>query len=228
LEIHKPKAAHSWREFAIEIGTIICGILIALSLEQVVESLHMRHLVHEAREGLHRELAFDAGRVLNAASQDHCVDRRLALLADWAGGRRQIDSSQLDTDRNRPLLGAFRSSAWDVAKTGQAVSHMSVEEQNRLATAYELFANQQSLLQQEREAWVRLGRYAGKATLEPEEARRLREDVAAARVIAAMRRINEEPIKRAISALGVKPSGVNVVPRGRSFEDLCAPLAGVG
>ena len=26
MEIHKPKAAHSWREFAVEIGTIVCGI----------------------------------------------------------------------------------------------------------------------------------------------------------------------------------------------------------
>ena len=40
MDIHKPKAAHSWREFLIEIGTIICGILIALALEQAVESVH--------------------------------------------------------------------------------------------------------------------------------------------------------------------------------------------
>ena len=33
MEIHKPKAAHSVREFLIEIGTIVCGILIALGLE---------------------------------------------------------------------------------------------------------------------------------------------------------------------------------------------------
>ena len=34
MEIHRPKAAHSVREFLIEIGTIVCGILIALGLEQ--------------------------------------------------------------------------------------------------------------------------------------------------------------------------------------------------
>jgi hypothetical protein len=34
MDIHSPKAAHSIREFLIEIGTIICGILIALGLER--------------------------------------------------------------------------------------------------------------------------------------------------------------------------------------------------
>jgi hypothetical protein len=43
VDIHKPKAAHNGREFAIEIATIICGIVIALGLEQLVEALHRGH-----------------------------------------------------------------------------------------------------------------------------------------------------------------------------------------
>lgn len=43
MEIHKPKAAHSWREFLIEIGTIVCGILIALGLEQVIVRVEWSH-----------------------------------------------------------------------------------------------------------------------------------------------------------------------------------------
>ena len=45
MDIHRPKAAHSIREFLIEIGTIICGILIALGLEQGIEWLHWNHTV---------------------------------------------------------------------------------------------------------------------------------------------------------------------------------------
>ena len=59
MEIHKPKAAHSFREFLIEIGTIICGILIALGLEQTVEAVRTAREVAEAREALHREMALD-------------------------------------------------------------------------------------------------------------------------------------------------------------------------
>ena len=39
MEIHKPKAAHSWREFLVEIGTIVIGILIALGLEQEMQAI---------------------------------------------------------------------------------------------------------------------------------------------------------------------------------------------
>ena len=56
MEIHKPKAAHSWREFLTEIGTITCGILIALGLEGVVERSHHRHAAREAKSNLVREV----------------------------------------------------------------------------------------------------------------------------------------------------------------------------
>ena len=56
MDIHKPKASHSWREFLIEIGTIICGILIALGLEQVAEWAHWQEKAHAARTSIHKEL----------------------------------------------------------------------------------------------------------------------------------------------------------------------------
>ena len=55
MDIHKPRAAHSWREFAIEIGTIVCGIVIAIGLEQAVEWLHHEGELRETREALTKE-----------------------------------------------------------------------------------------------------------------------------------------------------------------------------
>ncbi|MDQ2764026.1 MAG: hypothetical protein M3Y22_11270 [Pseudomonadota bacterium] len=40
VDIHKPKPVHSWREFLSEIGIVVCGIVIALTGEQVVEQIH--------------------------------------------------------------------------------------------------------------------------------------------------------------------------------------------
>ena len=37
MEIHKPHAAKTWREFTVELATITAGILTALTLEQVIE-----------------------------------------------------------------------------------------------------------------------------------------------------------------------------------------------
>jgi len=55
MDIHKPKPVHSWREFLSEIAVIVCGILIALAGEQVVEAFHWRHEVEAQREALRSE-----------------------------------------------------------------------------------------------------------------------------------------------------------------------------
>lgn len=81
VDIHKPKAAHSWREFLTEIGTIVCGILIAIILEQVVEAAHWAETVREAKDSLHSS-AVEA-RVFGEERihQKDCRDAYLAELA---------------------------------------------------------------------------------------------------------------------------------------------------
>jgi hypothetical protein len=57
VDIHPPHAIHSWKDFGIQLVTITAGVLIALSLEGVRESIHDRALVREARENIQREIA---------------------------------------------------------------------------------------------------------------------------------------------------------------------------
>lgn len=57
MEVHVP--AHpvtSWREFFTHIAIVSVGLLIALSLESLVEWHHHRSLVHEARDNLQQEI----------------------------------------------------------------------------------------------------------------------------------------------------------------------------
>jgi hypothetical protein len=64
MHIHKPKALHGWREFLGEIGVIVCGVLIAIALDQTVEALHHRG---EAKEmiGKLREESIENRRVID-------------------------------------------------------------------------------------------------------------------------------------------------------------------
>jgi hypothetical protein len=91
MEIHRPKAAHSWREFLIEIGTIVIGILIALGLEQSVDAVHEHGLAREAKEAIDAEMQEDLNRVAYRLQQQPCIEARLdeitGLLADWKGGK---------------------------------------------------------------------------------------------------------------------------------------------
>ena len=44
LDVHPPHhPTHGWRDFFIHIATITVGLLIAVGLEQTVETLHQRH-----------------------------------------------------------------------------------------------------------------------------------------------------------------------------------------
>ena len=57
MEVHPPhEPVHSWREALIHIGLMTVGLFIALSLEGLIEYFHHKHLVHEARENIRREL----------------------------------------------------------------------------------------------------------------------------------------------------------------------------
>jgi hypothetical protein len=56
LDVHPPhEAAHTWKDFFIHIATIVVGLLIALSLEQIVERFHHRAEIAELRNSLAEE-----------------------------------------------------------------------------------------------------------------------------------------------------------------------------
>lgn len=222
MDIHKPKAAHSLGEFAIEIGTIICGILIALSLEQAVELVHNRQELTEAREAITRELSFDLTSLQTSAAQDACIDKRLDLLEAWADGKTHINSAHLAAMDNRPLLRNLRATAWDITKTGAVAAHMPVDDRLAYADVYEMIANQKDINTAQRTAWGAFGRYAGKTRLTPDEGRRLKEDVGAARAAASGFRFNAPGLQDKLIHLGAIPGKVTY-PAGRSATDLCEP-----
>jgi hypothetical protein len=221
VEIHRPKIARTWGEFVSEIGIIVCGILIALSLEQFVNWARWHHEAKEAREAFAEELAYDVGALRREVEEDPCIRQRLDLLDAWADGRVQIESTHLYAVNNRPQLWTLRSSAWEVAKAGEVASHMPLRERIAYAAAYDRLVNQQSQTLQERTSWLQLGRYAGKTTLRASEARRLKEDVAEARAWSERRSVNIPTIEHSVRELGVTPATVEYVP-GLDAKTLCA------
>jgi hypothetical protein len=57
MDVHPPHGPiRSWKDFTLHLLTITIGLLIALTLEAAVESLHHRHMVKDARANLRREI----------------------------------------------------------------------------------------------------------------------------------------------------------------------------
>ena len=56
LEVHPPHhTVSTWRDFFIHIATIVVGLLIAVGIEQAVESIHHHHQLHQIEADLHVE-----------------------------------------------------------------------------------------------------------------------------------------------------------------------------
>ena len=149
MDIHRPKAAHSWREFLIEIGTIICGILIALGLEQAVEWVHVRSEVAEQRERLHEELSQLLGSAKVRSDLEPCIMRRLEVIKTVLARHDDGQKLMLSGPIGRPVYFSTATSAW----TNKSTNRMPSGEQARLAKAYAAFGNYLSLVNNERDAW---------------------------------------------------------------------------
>ena len=143
MDIHKPKAAHDWREFLIEIGTIICGILIALGLEQAVQALEWRHKIELAEEAMASELGDDNGpQVYQRAILDACLQTQLDQIrravedgADRATVWRAVDGYKIQ-------FLTYDSLALNAANAAGVTAHMS---RDKLQTWIDLYSGIPSL-----------------------------------------------------------------------------------
>lgn len=81
MHFHLPKPLHGWREFAGEVGVIVLGVLIALGLEQIVQSIHERNIAAEARENVRDEAALNLSAIRDRIDVQPCIERRLDELS---------------------------------------------------------------------------------------------------------------------------------------------------
>ena len=156
MHIHKPKAPHGPREFAAEIGVIVIGILIALTLEQGVEALHEHSLAREAKVAIDAEVQDNVDRVAYRQRQQPCVDKRLkeitGLLAGWADGKTPPAGLSIGDPGDPPLV----QQRWQANLNSGRFSREPADEQARQAAFYTQLAILQDMESREHYAWSEL------------------------------------------------------------------------
>lgn len=161
MEIHKPKASHNWREFLIEIGTISCGIIIALGLEQIVSSLDWSRKVAETRESLGLEVADNLAKLSGRVTYAQCIGQRLdalAVIVDRAAKTGILPP--LPTPRYPPNL-SWSTGVWSSAISAQGASHFSPEELRGYSRVYQIIDRIREIEPREEAAWTNLFELAG-------------------------------------------------------------------
>ncbi len=216
VDIHKPKAAHSLREFLIEIGTIVCGIVIALGLEQAVDAAHNYAEVQEAREALHEELKGNVATLVFGMEEDKCLVGQLDAYAAWAHGGAKPPAF-------RSLLSEYNSSNWDTIKT-TAVMHMPLHERLEVADFYSQLINEQEVVDLQRSTSLVFMGSEELNTLTPTDASRILEAVAIERKISMFHVGNGQDLLASAEKLGVRPLELSPAARKR-LSYLCGKTA---
>jgi hypothetical protein len=153
MDIHRPKAAHNWREFFTEIGTIVIGVVIALGLEQSVEALHEHGLARKAREAIDAEMQEDVDRIAYRQALQPCNDKRLnqitGLLAVWAGGQAPPSGLAIGDPGDLPMV----LQRWQANLNSGRFSRQSAKDQADQAGFYTRVAVLQDMESREHYAW---------------------------------------------------------------------------
>ena len=167
MEIHPPHpAAHSFKDFLIQLGTITAGVLIALSVESVREWNHYRTLVTEAREMIRRELADkkEVEGILNGIPERQKSLVASIQLADEMLAKKEPTAHQLNL---RFELADLGTASWQTADRTGALAHMDYAEVQKYAR---LYSHQDLYAQRQRLAVDQLGLAMGILQSSPTEA----------------------------------------------------------
>lgn len=137
MEIHPPhQAAHSIKEFFLQLLTITAGVLIALSIEGLLEWNHHRMLVREAKEMIAREIA-DNKNALARHFKDwdrsaESIENSLKLANDLLATKKS-DIHQLELGFH---LSALSDASWRTAERTDALTYMDYSDVQAYARLY--------------------------------------------------------------------------------------------
>jgi hypothetical protein len=183
MDIHTPKPVHSWRAFAVEIATIVLGVLIALGAEQVAETLRARHQVRQDMALLARELSGELAEGVVRMRMTECVDARLNQLAATVDEADRAGRLPPMAVPGRPRTLVYTTAAWSSVVASPAATHFPHDQFQEFAYVYSLMSLANPLNDAETSDWSEIYSLGPGRRLDPDSAQRLRVTIANARTI---------------------------------------------
>jgi hypothetical protein len=170
IDVHAPhETPHGWRDFLLHLFTITIGLLIALSLEGLIEWQHHRHLVHDAEASLRAEIKANADGMpgtldtlhKNQDELKHDVDMLKIVIAT-----KKLPHGSMTISYH---IVTFDSVSWQTAQTTGALSYMPYDQAKEYAGIYstqeELKVSEQQAAQ---DAVISLGSFINAQDSDPD------------------------------------------------------------
>jgi hypothetical protein len=124
MDIHKPKPVHSWRDFIKEIGIIVIGVTIALTGEQLVETLNWKHKVADAEAAMRREFSGDLAFAAAQIAEKDCAVKFFARMETAVRNRRADTLRQLAGIEPPITTYPWVFESWTAAINSQIPDHI--------------------------------------------------------------------------------------------------------
>lgn len=143
IDVHAPHhTVHTWRDFFVHIATIVVGLLIAIALEQTVESIHAQHELKETREEIaHEQKTNETSWARNEKNWRYTfaeLKNNLVVLKfiQENPGTPQTELPGVLRWAQAPFL--WSHAVWDAAQVKGVVQRMPLEESNHHQEYYGL------------------------------------------------------------------------------------------
>lgn len=138
MHVHAPDhAVTTWRQFFVHLAIVSIGLLIALSLESLVEAYHHRALVLEARKNIDREINENRGLVKQNAADVRANQSRMEKNLSVLQALRRTDQTPKDGRLQYRLdWSALSDTAWTTARDTGALGYMEYAEVQCYAGIY--------------------------------------------------------------------------------------------
>jgi len=154
VEIHKPKPIHSWRDFGKELGTIVLGIIIAISLEHLVESWSWQQEVKDARQSIRGEIAANNENLLAfRVAASPCVERQLREADAVLTARESGNKTAGLTFFNAPPAVVARDGEWQSERASQVLTHFPRAELSLMTRYYAQLFDLRGLTEMDGGGW---------------------------------------------------------------------------
>lgn len=145
------------REFFVHLTIITLGILIALSLEGLLEWQHHRSLVREARENLAREISRNQKATANTLAKIRSSEAQLSQIIDAMQKLKKARDFKANLSYSLDFESLYFTN-WNTANRSGAVSYMDYDEVEKYT---EIYDQQQSLVDLSHQALSSLATIGG-------------------------------------------------------------------
>ncbi len=231
MHFHLPKPIHGWRALLGEVLIIVVGVLIALAAEQVVETMHWRHKVAEARQELRYEIGHNLQLMKWRDSESACVDRRLDELSLALNQASSTGKLPPLGKIGSPGSGTFPTAVWQSQVSAETATHFSAVELGSIGRIYRFIELARDIGSDDVAAWRALSSMVGPGrSVDPATVQHLAEALVVARQLNHIDGFYAQQIRTIMTQSGLGADFGEVDPKnppvlgGAALHAMCEPI----